>query len=269
MSTRSPTVEVDEVEPVVLQWPQFQAMFMKAHKQGEHVSIVGPTGSGKSVLELEIAKLAGARKTSGGRPSRVVVLGVKPADDTLMRLHKDGWPIIKTWPPSYGQEHCIVWPRSRNWPASKQAEMQRKIFEPLLDEIYTEGGQAVCIDEAAFFERDRPKGLGLGSTMENFWSNSRSNNTTLIAATQRPRHVTLLMWSEPSWVIIFKPKDLRDLETVGKASGHYWEVMTIVRQLGGFEFVCVRRQNDGSNEIYVSKVEIQNGVKSETKTDSR
>lgn len=241
-----------------MRWEQFQKFFLATHKQGEHISIVGPTGSGKSVVGIELCKLIATRSTPVAkgsalrRPTHVTVLGTKPKDETLSALHQQGWPIIKTWPPAYGEEHCIVWPRSRK---ANPQQMQAKVFEVLLDEIYVEGGQTVFIDEAAYFERPLPKGLGLSSTMENFWSNMRSNKVTVIAATQRPRHVSLLMWSENSWFFIFPPKDERDLVTVAQASGRRYDVVNVVENLGGYEFLCVVAKRDGLNDLIVSKVQ--------------
>lgn len=228
-------------------------MFLGAHKQGEHVAIVGPSGGGKTTLGLELCQLVGSRKGRDRRPSRVVVLGTKPRDDTLSRMVKAGWPIIKQWPPAYGEEHCIVWPRGRG--ASTAASRHRNVFLPLMDAIYDEGGQTVCVDEAAYFERQPPAGLGMGATMEQFWSAARSNRITMIGGTQRPRNVTRLMWSEPSWIIIFTPEDEDDLKRVAELSGRKPAVLEIVPQLGGFEFLCVRRQRSGGRGLYVSKVQ--------------
>jgi energy-coupling factor transporter ATP-binding protein EcfA2 len=226
-------------------------MFQTSHKQGEHVAVVGQTGSGKSVVLLELAKIIGRRPGKDRRPARVVVLGTKPRDDTLSAL---GWPVIKKWPPAYGQEHCVVWPRGGG--ASSMAPRQRRVFDPLLDVIYQEGGQTVVIDEAAYFERPLPKGLGMESTMEQYWSAGRSNKLTLLAATQRPRNVTRLMWSEPSWILIFPPDDVDDLKRVAELSGAKESVMETVDLLGGYEFLCVRRQRSNKTKsLYVSKVQ--------------
>ena len=248
-------MEAVTARPTVLPWEGFQALFAKAHKQGEHVGIVGVNGSGKSVLGIELCKIIGARRTRGGRPASVSVLAVKPRDETLSRLAAEGWPVLKGWPPSYGQEHNIVWPKSKA--PSTAAREHRQVFRPLLDAIYHEGGQTVFIDEAAYFERPLPSGLGLHGTMEQYWSSARSLKLTLIAGTQRPRNVTRSMWSEPAWLFIFSLHDLEDLKRVAELSGRRAEVLELSQQLGGFEFLCVRRQANGTRELYVSRVEIQ------------
>lgn len=243
--TRSPQLQV-------VTWDDFTGIFREAHKQGEHVATVGPTGSGKSVLNLSLCQIIGSRMGTDRRPARVVVLGTKPRDDTLTSL---GWPIIKKWPPAYGQEHCIVWPRKGH--ASMSMEHQRRIFLPLLNVIHGEGNQTVCIDEAATFERGLPHGMGLSGLMEDYWTNARSSRVSLVGGTQRPRHVTLSMWTEPSWLVIFPPEDLDDLKRVADLSGCKEMVLEVVPQLGPFECLVIRRQRQRGQTgktLYVTKV---------------
>ena len=237
----------------VVRWDEFARMFSRTHKQGEHVSIVGQTGSGKSVLGLELCKIVARRKGRDGRPARVVVLAAKPRDDTVSALVRQGWPVVKKWPPSYGQEHCIVWPKGGD--PDTVAIQQRKTFRPLMNVIYHEGGQTVYIDEAGYFEDTPPTGLGLAATMHQYWTQSRSLKITLIAGTQRPRHVSRSMWSEPTFIFIFSPDDEDDLRRVAELSGARNQVLDIAPQLGGHEFLCVHRPRGGSKTLYISKVE--------------
>lgn len=243
--------------PLVLHWPEFQEMFSEGHHQGEHIAIVGPNGSGKTLLGLELCKIIGARPGDDNRPERVVVLQYKPRDDTVRAiLPEESWPIVKKWPPGYGQEHCIVW--VKGGPPSDAARKQRAVFLPLLDEIYQEGGQTVYMPEAAHIERPLPHGPGLSGTMEEFWSSARSNYLTMISDTQRPRAVTRLMWSEPAWICIFQPDDDDDLKRVAELSGRKLEVYAYVPRLGEHEFLCIRRQrgHGGTREMYVSRVDV-------------
>lgn len=250
MASRAQKDVTDATSVTVVRWDDFSRIFAKAHKQGEHVGIVGQTGSGKSVLGLSLCKIISKRRANDGRPARVVVLATKPRDDTVSAL---GWPVVKKWPPSYGQEHCIVWPRGGS--PSTVAQRQRQIFRPLLDTIYGEGGQTLYIDEASYFERPIPDGLGLSSTMEQYWTSARSLLLTLIAGTQRPRHVSRSMWSEPSWIFVFAPDDEDDLRRVAEMSGAKAQVLEIAQNLGPHECLCVRRQRGTEKQLYVTKVE--------------
>lgn len=239
----------DEFRPRVIRWEKLERIFARQHKQGEHVAIVGQTGSGKSVLGLRLCQVIARRKSTDGLPARVVVFATKPRDDTVTAL---GWPVIKKWPPSYGQEHCIIWPKGGE--PDTMAARQRRIFRPLMTRIFHEGGQTLYIDEASYFEESLPNGLGLAATMNQYWTSARSLKLTLIAGTQRPRHVTRSMWSEPSWLFIFAPDDEDDLTRVAQLSGVKRQVLEIAPTLGGHEFICIHRPRGGTKKIYVSKV---------------
>ncbi len=244
--------ELTPRDPVVLPWDQFQKMFYETHKLGEHVAVVGPNGSGKTMLGLELCRITGSHMAADRRPTRATVLQYKPRDSTVQKVIPD-WPIIKKWPPRYGEEHCVVWPRG--FSASKAAYGQRQVFAPLLDQIYSEGNQIVFIPEAAYFERALPNGLSLSGTMEQFWSTARSLDLTVISDTQRPRNVTLLMWTEPAWLVIYKLRSKDDLKHVAGLSGCEVDVYNIVPKLGEHECMVIYRPvHGGVDEVFVTKV---------------
>lgn len=260
-SLPSSTTETETAPPASVQalpWADFAHLFFDQHQPGEHVSIVGRTGSGKSVLGAYIARILGLRRETdekGGyqRPARVTVLATKPRDATISGL---GWPIIRSareWPPGHGREHVIVWPRSGD-PERAKAYM-RETFRPIMRAIYQEGRQTVYVDEAATFTDRPPEGLGLRGLMAEYWQTGRSLQLTVVAGTQRPVAVPRSMWSEPAWLFVFQLNDMDDLRRVGEIAGDKLELQAAVEHLSGHEFICVRRPAGGEREMFASRVE--------------
>lgn len=247
-SRRSP--ETDRVR--VVDWQTILDTFRRRHRLGEHVSCVGPTGSGKSTAMLELLRERGARRARDGRPTRVAVFGTKPRDATLSRT---GWPRVtkpEQWPTGYGEEHCLVWPTYGD-PATA-ARRQRGVFVHVLREILPAGNQVVYVDEAAYFTEYPPEGLGLAAALSQYWQVSRSSGISMVASTQRPRRVPVAMWTEAYWLVIFRPEDEEDLKRVAQLSGHKALVLDVVPQLETHEFLLLRRRPE--RWAVVSQVEL-------------
>lgn len=193
-----PRRRVDEVARV--DWPTFLRRFRWA--QGEHVSLVGPTGGGKSTLALALLPMR----------EHVVVLATKPADATLEQLrHNDGfrklsaWPPPRTWPPA---NRVLLWPRFRR--ASDQAK-QRLVFGQALDDIFASGGWCLYVDELRYVTER----LGFSDEMEMFWQQGRSVHLSVVACAQRPAHVPLSMYSQATHLFLWRTNDETDLRRLG------------------------------------------------------
>ena len=70
----------------------------------------------------------------------------------------------------------------------------------------------------------------------------RASGISVVASTQRPRRVPIAMWSEPYWLVIFRPDDEEDLKRVAQLSGQKALVLEIVPQLDAHEFLMLRRR---------------------------
>ena len=234
--------------PDRLSWQELQELFYREHRQGDHVTVVGPTDSGKSVLLRELAKVRARRRAEDGNPSRVVYCATKPRDSTVDEL---GWPVVKKWPPAYGQWHVVVWPRFGD--PEHEAARQARVFRPLLKTIFHEGGQTVVIDEVATFSAPPPDGMGLRSLINQYETTARSLDLSLFAATQRPRNVPLSVWSEPKWFGVFHIDDYNDLKRVREIGGRADDFDQFIANLDDHEFAFVHRRG-ARRDFFVSKV---------------
>jgi hypothetical protein len=165
-----------------------------------------------------------------------------------------GWtriPSLDRWPPRYGEEHSIVWPPAGQ--ASGRAERNKRLFRTVLDEIDESGFHIVYIDEAAYFTATPPDGLGLRGLLIEYWKDARSNHVSLFAGTQRPVDVPRPMWSEPSWLFLFRPHDREDLKTIADRSGFRETVLEVLPDLPRHDFLMLHRN---TREMAISRVEL-------------
>src|SRR4051812_17983779 len=87
-----------------MDWQQFIRMFNASWRQGEHVGVIGPTGSGKTVVIKAIIP----------RRKHVALFATKPEDPELSALVRtEGYKRISTWPPPPMANRVLLWPRIR------------------------------------------------------------------------------------------------------------------------------------------------------------
>lgn len=206
----------------------------------EHISIVGPTGSGKSNFQTYVL-----RKRCEMRGSYAMVIATKPADSTLRKMH---WPIVRRYPPEYGKhERFILWPEtSRNEFESKV--LQHKTIRTALTDIWQpDSNTIVAFDEIAYVEQE----LKLKTLIERYWREGRSLGITVVATTQRPRNVSRYMWSEPTWLVAFRPDDEDEARRVAEIIGGRRSFTDPLLSLHEYEFIITKRR---SRTAYISKL---------------
>ena len=185
----------------VVPWAQFLEGFR--WEAGEHVSMVGPTGSGKTTLARGILD----------RRSYVVALGTKPEDKTLAGLIRDEkWKRISAWPPPpigiRKTQRVVLWPQFRQ---PEDIVNQRYQLDLALRSMFTQGHWCVFADELYYL----CKTLKLQALLEMYWTQGRSIGLSLIGGTQRPAHVPLMMYDQATHLFFWKDNDETNLRRVG------------------------------------------------------
>lgn len=188
-----------------LPWPEFLARFHP--NQGEHITLLGPTGSGKTTLALQILPYR----------EHIVAFGCKRRDSTLQSLIRKGWKKSASWPVPYRYKKVVLWPEVRNM---REVIRQRNTFYLALDDIFRRGGWSVYLDEVLYLtDHPRNAGLGLAGPVQLLLQQGRALGVTMIAGTQRPRHVPLAFYSQATHLFLWKNSDENDLKRLDEIGG--------------------------------------------------
>lgn len=178
-------------------------------EQGEHVTLIGPTGSGKTTLALALLPLR----------QYVIAYGTKPKDRTLDQLvKKDRWRLVRKherFPkviPKGRPLRVVFWPQYRT-PADEP--MQAYEIGSNLHEAFTRGGFCLFIDETWWFTHK----LGMKTWLEALWTQGRSIGLSIVAGTQRPTHIPLLAYDQATHVFFWRDNDERNLKRISGMNG--------------------------------------------------
>lgn len=207
-------------------WSEFLAGW--DWQQGEHVSCIGPTGTGKTTLIKAILH----------RRRWVIFLASKPVDENLDPVNKrlPGFAKVRSWPPTalqYRRGRLVLWPRmDRMGDIAEEA----RIVGDMLEYVYSAGSWCVAVDELGKVSRD----LGQSHRLRLLWQQGRSLGVSIVGATQRPAHVPLELYSQASHLFLWQTSDDVDLKRLQGIGG--MDARTIrdeVRQLGRHEVLYV------------------------------
>lgn len=186
-------------------------VFLRDHfrwEQGEHLTCIGPTGCGKTTVQLALMPMR----------RYVVVLGTKPGDRTLEQLHDtQGYTRAYQWrevrkPRAGRTSRWLLWPRFRG---PSDFAVQAEVFDQAFGHIFAEGGWTVCADELWYLCHK----LGLTEWLEIFWTQARSQHISLMGGTQRPSGIPLFAYSAATHLFLWRDNDERNLERVGGIGG--------------------------------------------------
>jgi hypothetical protein len=238
-------VPVVERVPWSLLGPEFIRVWGRPRgiDQPEHIEILGPTGSGKSMLKRDIL-LERARR----RGTHIVSVATKQADRTMSSM---GWPIVDSWRGVQKNEQCIFWPRTDRLGEQRKAYQDARIQE-LLDHLWhPDANTVVDFDEWVYIE-------GLSSEMKALLNmyvrEGRSHGLTCVMGKQRVQGTQRDMHSESDWKFAFKMNDQDDNERLSQLFGSKREWVSVIESLDRerFEFLV---QHKLTGQSYISWVD--------------
>lgn len=199
---------------ISLTWTQFQTWFKAMWEPGQHVALVGPTGTGKTTLVVGFLPL---RKY-------VLALDAKGGDSTLSTLEQHGFVRIG-WPPSReirkqieeGQPaRLIVGDRVRT--TRDLPKLRRQIGLALRD-AYDEEGWTVYCDELQIIA-DR-RFMGLGASIERNLIAARDRKVSMVMSYQRPANVPPAAAEMSTWFITLYTRDRDVVARLAEMAGRY------------------------------------------------
>jgi energy-coupling factor transporter ATP-binding protein EcfA2 len=243
-----PLTPVDDRHPLPFTpWASFFAGF--DWRQGEHVTVVGPTGTGKTTV---IRAILPKRYAAGGA---VAVLATKPRDRNLEAWARaDNMTTVRSWPPRPPQfwrppgdivnpdgtttrwdHRVMVWPQPAGMALGDVDQHIADTHRAAFTDMYWSGNWCIVAEE--LWELSR---LGLDPEMSQVWTQGRSAGLSLVGATQRPVSIPLFAYSQPSHLFMFGDNDevnLRRLQGIGGMSGS--TLREAVQALRGFDVLYI------------------------------
>lgn len=226
MLQRQPRPDIEEA--TVEEW---FALMQETWRQGEHVVIIGPTGSGKTRIAQRLLEIRGY----------VVVLAVKKNDETLERFMEGAkygfskYKVISDWPPPYPYVRVILWAKPKELEIS--LEQKQKIAKAL-NAAYLAGGWTVFFDDAGYITGFLGQAMKLGILL----NQGRSDHLTTVSAITQPKSVVARVPSETFKQVRHKLAFYSEYEDEVKATanifGMNWRTLQgQMEQLGEYDFL--------------------------------
>jgi energy-coupling factor transporter ATP-binding protein EcfA2 len=181
--------------------------------RGQHVTFVGPTGSGKTTLAQELIEPTATPQLPA------LVLVIKPEDEVVEKLFvkEAKFKRIKSWPPpptdklTKSRNGYVLWPEHSFDPVKDDPMLYKEMRRALLAGYANKIGNAKNVRGNILFS-DEVWGLvdiGLKRELTTLWTRARAMGCGLWAASQRPALIPLAAYSEPEHLFIHYSPDKR------------------------------------------------------------
>lgn len=184
-----------------ISYQTFLSRLKSQWKPGEHIGVIGPTGSGKSWALADILALR----------RHVVVVATKAKDKTLDERYK-GFTKRSTWPAEWDERKVLFWKKPKR--LGDFREQQIAIYE-LMDDVYRRGGYTISFDDLYYVSET----LKLKRALQMLYTQVRSQNASIVANMQRPAWVPLEAISQAAYLLVFRLHDRIDIDRIAEGMG--------------------------------------------------
>lgn len=217
-------------------WPE--AVRRMDWRQGEHVTLIAPTGRGKTELTVQLLE----------HRRWVVFLATKRIDSTSAQLHKKGYRTIRTADelnPDLSSKFILHPPFPRVSAAQLRAQ-HREAFREGLMRAFRQTGWTVSVDEARYI----CDYLGLKDEMMLLWLQGRSQGNSVICSTQRSRFVPLEAYDQATHLFMWTDPDVGNINRNSELAGfNRNRVIRAMRSMNKHDVLYV---NTVTNEMFIT-----------------
>lgn len=178
-------------------------------RPGEHVTLIGPNGAGKTEVE---DRLMSERKN-------VLFLGTKRIDETQDILRRrQGLRHIKSADELNSQVSTRYyfkpsWPRRLT--AGSRKQYHAEAFREILNAAFWQTGWTTFADELRYLSDI----LGLKDEIVEHLIQGRSQKSSLVGGTQRPRYVPLEAYDQAFHLLLWRDNDRANINRISEMAG--------------------------------------------------
>lgn len=222
-----------------MSWSHFMAWFREEWEPGMHISLIGPTGEGKTTFAVGILD---QRKW-------VLALDPKGMDDTLAA---SGYTRITTWPLERTRqgrqirEDIAAGKPARiivGGPARTRDQMLSliELMHEAIEGVRAEGGWTIYVDEFQILADKRM--FGVDKQIEELLIAARTRGTSVLTAYQAPRNVPKAATRQASFSVLWGTRSRSMIQTVAEDMGRAWKDLAVmVDELPEFHVLVIPKR---------------------------
>jgi len=211
------------------------------YNPGEHVTCLGPTGSGKTRLLNELAEAVVHPKLQG------IALAAKPRDKTMTEWSERlKFRTVRTWPPPWQAWNVLgpdrnppgwtLWPKHSFDPEVDDDHLYTQ-FRAALLWAYQKGNKVILADELLALTD-----LHLTRELRALWTRGRSMNAGLFGGSQKPTDIPTYAYGQAQHLLLANDPDERSRKRFSEIGGVDPKLVDrTVLSLDKYQWLYIRR----------------------------